>query len=111
MMARHKAGVSRCLARTLEALWRSELAYDDRSGLKTDARDRVQQRASILQLRILLDVLFDFFLQVLKFGNLDCLARFRRGDHGAHGEPPHPQTHPADFAFWFSLSGGPVGPA
>lgn len=65
MMARHKAGVGRCLARTVESLGGAELAYDDRSGLKTDARDRVQQRASILQLRVLLDVLFDLFLQIL----------------------------------------------
>jgi hypothetical protein len=33
--------------------------------LKTYARYRVQQRASTLQLRILLDVLFDLFLQIL----------------------------------------------
>ena len=47
-MPRHKAGVGCSLTRTLESLWGSEFAYDDRSGLETDARDRVQQRASVL---------------------------------------------------------------
>jgi hypothetical protein len=45
-MPRHEAGVGCSLTRTLESLWGSELTCDDRSGLETDARDRVQQRAS-----------------------------------------------------------------
>ena len=62
MMARHKASVGRCLTRALESLGGAELAYDDRSGLEADARNRVQKRASVLQFGILLDLLFDFFL-------------------------------------------------
>ena len=62
MMARHKASVGRCLTRALESLGGAELAYDDRSGLEADSRYRVQKRAPVLQLRILLDVFFDFFL-------------------------------------------------
>jgi hypothetical protein len=42
-MTRHQPRVGRCLARALESLWRSELAYYDRSGLQTYARYRVQQ--------------------------------------------------------------------
>jgi hypothetical protein len=103
-MTRHKAGVGCCLARTLESLWMSELAYDDRSGLKTYARYRVQQRASILQLRILLDVLFDLFLQILNL-TFDFVeeAAVRTANRLIISlvQPTR--------AFWFSLSGGPGG--
>jgi len=64
-MTRYQPRVGGCLARALESLDRAELAYYDRRGLQTYARYRVQQRASTLQLRILLDVLFDLFLQIL----------------------------------------------
>ena len=63
-MARHQPRVGGCLTRALESLWRSEFADHDRRGLKTYTGNRVQQRASTLQLRILLDVLFDLFLQI-----------------------------------------------
>jgi hypothetical protein len=64
-MARHQPRVGGCLARALELLGRSELADHDRRGLQTYAGNRIQKRASTLQLRILLDVLFDLFFQIL----------------------------------------------
>lgn len=65
MVQRGESGVGRCLARALASLWRAELAYYDRSGLQTYARYRVQQRASTVQLWILLGLLFDLFSQIL----------------------------------------------
>ena len=64
MVARHKPSIGGRLACALEPFGRSKLAYNDRSGLKANPRNRVQKRASVLQLRILLDMFFDFFFQV-----------------------------------------------
>lgn len=71
MVTWHEACVGGRLARALEPFGGSEFAYDDRSGLEPDARDRLQQhrlqqRGTTLQLRILLDVLLNFFFQVFK---------------------------------------------
>ena len=57
----HKPSIGGRLACALEPIGGAELAYNDRSGLEANPRNRVQQRASVLQLRILLDMLFDFF--------------------------------------------------
>ena len=64
-MTRYKACVGGCLTRALKPLGGAELAYHDRSGLEPNPRNRVQKRASVLQLRILLDMFFDFLLQIL----------------------------------------------
>ena len=60
-MTRYKACVGGRLARALEPLGRAELAYNDRSGLEANSRNRLQKRASVLRLWILLDMFFDFF--------------------------------------------------
>ena len=62
MVARHEACVGGCLSCAIELFGGPELAYHDRSGLKPYSRNRVQKRASPLQLRILLDVLFDLLI-------------------------------------------------
>ena len=61
MVTWHKPSIGGRLACALKPVGGAELAYDDRSGLKPNPRNRVQQRASVLQLRILLDMFFDFF--------------------------------------------------
>jgi len=64
-VARHKACVGGCLTRALKPVGRAELAYDDRSGLNSNAWNCVQQRTLFFQLWIFLDMLFDLFLQSL----------------------------------------------
>ncbi len=105
-MTRYKAGVSSCLTRALKLFRRSEFTCDDRSGLETDARDRVQQRAPILQLRIFLDVFFDFFLQILNL----AFNFFKETAVRTTNRFILSLIQPAR-AFGFSLSGGPVGSA
>ena len=61
MVTWHKPSIGGRLTRALEPLGGAELAYNDRSGLEATPRNRVQKRASVLQLRILLDMFFDFF--------------------------------------------------
>ncbi len=63
-MTRYKACVSGRLTCALELLRRSELAYNDRGGLRSNPRNRLQKRALTRELRILLDAFFNFFLQV-----------------------------------------------
>ena len=63
-MAPRKPCVGSYLARTLEPFGRSNLAYDDRGSLESDPQDHPQQREATLQLRILLDMLLNFFFQV-----------------------------------------------
>ena len=104
MVTRHKACVGGCLTRALEPLGGAELAYDDRSGLEPNPRNRVQKRAAIFQLRILLDMFFDFLLQILDLAvNLFEEAAVRTANRLILG-----LIQPAR-AFGFSLSEGPAG--
>ena len=104
MVTQHKACVGGCLTRALEPLRRSELAYHDRSGLEPNPRNRVQKRAAIFQLRILLDMFFDFLLQILDLAvNLFEEAAVRTANRLILG-----LIQPAR-AFGFSLSEGPAG--
>lgn len=64
MVTSRGACVGSRLARALELLGRSQFGYDDRGGLKSNSRNRLQQRALRLQLWIFLDVLIDFFLKI-----------------------------------------------
>jgi hypothetical protein len=105
-VTRYKACVDGCLTRALKLFRRSEFTCDDRSGLETDARDRVQQRAPILQLRIFLDVFFDFFLQILNL----AFDFFKETAAYAANRFILSLVQPAR-AFGLSLSGGPVGSA
>nr|WP_279304748.1 hypothetical protein [Salinibacter ruber] len=93
------------LTRALKLFRRSEFTCDDRSGLETDARDRVQQRASAESFAPL-DVLFDLFLQILKsmFDFLEEATAY------AANRLIFSLVQPTR-AFGFSLSGGPVGSA
>ena len=63
-VAPRKAYVGSYLACALEPFGRSNLAYDDRGSLESDPQDHPQQREATLQLRILLDMLLNFFFQV-----------------------------------------------
>ena len=105
-MTRYKACVGGCLTRALKPLGGAELAYDDRSGLEANPRNRVQKRASVLQLRILLDMFFDFLLQIPDLAvNLFEEAAMRTANRLILG-----LIQPAR-ASGFSPSGGPAGPA
>ena len=104
MVTRHKACVGGCLTRALKPVGGAELAYDDRSGLKPNPRNRVQKRAAIFQPRILLDMFFDFLLQILDLAvNLFEEAAVRTANRLILG-----LIQPAR-AFGFSLSEGPAG--
>ena len=104
MVAWHEPRIGGRLACALEPIGRAELAYDDRSGLEPNPRNRVQKHASVLQLRILLDMFFDFLLQILDLAvNLFEEAAVRTANRLILG-----LIQPAR-AFGFSLSEEPAG--
>ena len=104
MVTWHKPSIGGRLACALEPIGRPELAYNDRSGLEANPRNRVQKRASVLQLWILLDMFFDFLLQILDLAvNLFEEAAVRTANRLILG-----LIQPAR-AFGFSLSEEPAG--